>query len=169
MKTCLFISALIVFISFSTTAFSQSTASATASATIVTPVGIVKSSDMGFGNISLKPGTSGTIVLAPSGSRTGTNGITFSPSEGCVSAASFTVTGTSSYTYDIILPTLVTLTLAGGSETMTASSFSSNLAPTNALSTGIREVAIGATVAVTAKQQPGIYTSTGFDVTLSYN
>jgi len=50
------------FLLLNTNVMSQATASAPASATIVTPIGITKMVDMNFGNIAVK-GTAGTVVL----------------------------------------------------------------------------------------------------------
>ncbi len=147
----------------------QSTATATASATIVTPISISKTSDMSFGNISVQSGTGGIVILAPNGSRTRTAGVTLPAITGTVSAAGFTVSGEGNYTYDITLPSTVTLTHSGGVQTMAANSFTSNPSGTGQLSSGSQNVAVGATLTVAAGQLAGVYTSSTFDVTVNYN
>ena len=63
MKKLTILVALLVVVGFSTNAFAQESATATATATIVTPIGITKSADMNFGNVA-SSGAAGTVVLA---------------------------------------------------------------------------------------------------------
>ena len=159
----------ICMMAFITASYSQATATATASATIVTPISIAKTADLSFGNIAVQSSTGGTVVLAPAGSRTSTSGVTLPATAGTVTAASFTVSGTSSYTYAITLPTTATLTRASGTETMVASSFTSNPSGTGTLSSGTQSISVGATLTVAAAQVAGTYTSGNFSVTVNYN
>jgi Domain of unknown function (DUF4402) len=170
MKTRLLISTLVLaFISFSTTSYSQEIATATATATVITPISISKNADMSFGNIAVQSATGGTVVLTPAGTRTNTSGVTLPSTTGTVTAAAFTVTGSGSSTYAITLPSSVTLTHSGGVETMAASSFTSNPSATGALSSGTQDIAVGATLTVAAGQLAGVYTSGNFNVTVNYN
>ena len=146
----------------------QSTAQATATATIVTPISITKNVNMSFGNIAVTS-SGGTVILAPAGTRTTTGGVTLPSTTGTVTAADFTVTGNGSYTYAITLPTTVTLTRASGSETMNATSFTSTPSGTGALTAGTQNLKVGATLTVAAAQVAGVYTSGNFDVTVNYN
>lgn len=164
----LFASAILI-IGFGAASYAQSTATATATATVVNPISIAWVADMSFGNIAVQSGTGGTVVLAPDGTRTKTSGVTLPASAGTVSAAAFTVTGSGSSTYIITLPASVTLTRSGGSETMTASSFTSNPSGTGTLASGTQNIAVGATLTVVAAQAAGVYTSGNFDVTVNYN
>ena len=159
----------ILMTGFISASFAQSTATATATATIVTPISISKNTDMSFGNLAVQTATGGTVVLAPAGTRTSTNGVTLPATTGTVTAASFTVNGNGSYTYAITLPTTVTLTHSGGVQTMAATSFTSNPSGTGALSSGTQDIAIGATLTVAAAQLAGVYTSGNFNVTVNYN
>ena len=149
----------------------QATATATATATIVTPISISKTADMSFGNIAVSASTAGTVILAPAGTRTtgGAGGVTLPATTGTVAAAAFTVNGNGAYTYAITLPGSVTLTRASGSETMTASSFTSTPSGTGTLSGGTQNLTVGATLAVAAAQVAGVYTSGNFNVTVNYN
>ena len=164
-----FLLALILILGFGSASFGQATATATATATIVTPISISKNADMSFGNIAVQSGTGGTVVLDPAGTRTRTSGVTLPATTGTVSAASFTVNGTGSYTYAITLPTTVTLTHSGGVQTMSAGTFTSNPSGTGALSSGTQDIAVGATLTVAAGQLAGVYTSGNFNVTVNYN
>jgi hypothetical protein len=163
------IATAILMTGFVTASYSQATATATATATIITPISITKTADMSFGNLAVQAGTGGTVVLAPAGTRTSTSGVSLPATSGTVTAAAFTVDGTGSFTYAITLPSTATLTRASGSETMTASSFTSNPSGTGALTAGTQDIAIGATLTVAAAQVPGVYTSGNFNVTVNYN
>src|ERR1700761_2984395 len=105
--------------------FAQATATAAASATIITPITIVKNTDMNFGNVAVSATLAGTVVLAPAGTRStgGAGGVTLPSTSGTVSAAAFTVAGQASYTYAVTLPTSITIT--SGSNNMTLNSFTS--------------------------------------------
>ena len=155
----------------STSSFAQATATAAASATIITPVSITKTVDMNFGNVAVSASNAGTAILAPGGTRTtgGAGGVTLPSTTGTVAAASFTVSGQASYTYAITLPS--TATISSGSNTMTVNAFTSSPATTGALSTGgTQTLNVGATLNVTAGQAAGSYTnSTGVPVTVNYN
>jgi len=168
-KIKLFVSLLLIA-GTTTTAFAQSTASAIATANVITPISISKNTDMAFGNLAVQAATGGTVVLAPAGSRTRTSGVTLPATTGTVSAASFTVNGNGSYTYSITLPSsAVTLTHSGGVEVMTATAFTSSPSGTGTLSSGTQNIAVGATLNVAAAQLAGVYTSGNFDVTVNYN
>ena len=166
------IAAAAIAIAFSNTSFAQATATASASATIITPISIVKNVDMNFGNVAVAASLSGTVVLAPAGTRTtgGAGGVTLPSTTGTVAGADFTVSGQASYTYAITLPTTATLT-DGGSHTMTVNGFTSIPSSTVTLSTGgTQDLKVGATLNVAAAQAAGTYTNaTGVPVTVNYN
>lgn len=147
----------------------QETASATATATIVTPISITKDVDMNFGNVAVQSTTGGTVVLTPAGGRTRTAGVTLPTTTGTVTAASFTVNGTGAYTYTITLPSSAH-TISSGANTMTVTAFTST--PSGAggqLSGGTQQLKVGATLNVGAAQPSGVYVSdTPFDVTVNY-
>jgi len=159
-------------IAISNTSFAQATATASASANIITPITIVKTVDMNFGNVAVSATLSGTTVLAPAGTRTtgGSGGVTLPATTGTVSAASFTVSGQASYTYAITLPSTCTIT-DGASHNMTVNSFTSTPSATGTLSSGgTQTLNVGATLNVAAAQASGTYTNaTGVPVTVNYN
>jgi hypothetical protein len=170
MKTLrtLLVIAVAIF-AFSTISFGQETASASAKSTIVTPISIKKDVDMNFGNVAVQSSNGGTVVLAPDGGRTATDGVTLPATAGDVSAASFTVGGTGAYTYTITLPTSA-VTIKNGTNTMTITDFKSTPSGTGALSSGTQTLTVGATLNVGAAQAAGEYTTvTPFDVTVNYN
>ena len=150
-------------------------ATATGSATIITPISIVNAGDMNFGNIAVDA-TSGTVVLTSAGARTRTGGVTLPVSKGTVSAAKFTVKGQVSSTYSITLPTTALTLTSGTSNSMTVTGFTSDI--TGSLTSGAGTLAadgtqtinVGATLNVGASQAAGLYVSgTPFAVTVNYN
>jgi hypothetical protein len=158
-------------IGFASAANAQATASATASATIITPITITKTVDLDFGNVAVSA-TSGTVTMAPAGTRTPNGGVTLPAVAGTPAAAAFDVTGEASYTYAITLPS-APLTITSGSNTMTVDQFTSNPSATGTLSAGTpgtETINVGATLNVGASQAAGVYISlTPFDVTVNYN
>jgi len=167
MKKVLTIGFCLLGILFTSSAFAQATATANASATIVTPISITKNSDMNFGNIATD-GTVGTVILSPAGGRTFTGGVTLPAVTGTVTAASFTVNGSGSYTYAISLPS--TLTITSGADSMIVNDFTSTPSSTGTLSSGTQIINVGATLNLVASQAEGTYTSaTPFAVTVNYN
>lgn len=170
MKACIKIVPLVIVLFLITgTAFTQVTASATATATIFEPIAISKTVDMNFGNLAVNA-TPGTIVLAPESSRTTTGGVTFLSSNiGTVTAASFTVTGLADATYSITLPSTPTVISSGGND-MTVDTWTSTPSSNGTLTGGTQTLNVGATLNVPASAPAGIYTSaTPFNVTVNYN
>lgn len=147
----------------------QVTATATTTATLITPISINKDVDLNFGNIAVSPTLGGTVVLPLSGSRTLTGGVTLPIVTGTVTLASFTVHGEGNSTYSITLPSsAITLTAASGN--MTVDNFVSSPANTGALTNGSQILKVGATLNVGAAQAAGTYTnSSGLYVTVNYN
>ena len=159
----------IIVLGFAATSFAQVTATASTTATIITPIAIEKDVDLNFGNIAVSPTLGGTVVLPTSGSRTKTGGVTLPVVTGTVSAASFTVTGEGNSTYSITLPSSA-ITLTGPSGTMTVENFVSTPSNTGTLNSGTQEVKVGATLNVGAAQAAGTYTNeSGLFVTVNYN
>ena len=160
-----------IFIAGSTASFAQATATASASATIITPITIVKNVDMNFGNVAVSATIAGTAILAPAGTRTtgGAGGVTLPATTGTVAAASFTVSGQANYTYAITLPSTTNIT--SGGNTMVVNAFTSSPATTGTLSSlGSQTLNVGATLNVNAAQAPGTYTNaSGVPVTVNYN
>ena len=162
--------AAVALAGFTTHASAQEVASATATATIVTPISITKDVDMNFGNVAVRSTAGGTVVLSPAGLRTATGGVTLPAANGTVSAASFTVSGTGSYHYTITLP-VSAITISSGANTMTVTTFTSTPSGVGGvLTAGEQTLNVGATLNIGAAQPSGVYVSdTPFDVTVNYN
>jgi hypothetical protein len=158
----------IVMLSFAAGAFAQGvTASASATATIITPIAIAKNVDMNFGNVAVNA-SAGTVLMTPAGVRSVTGGCTLPTPVGTVTAASFTVTGLAAATYTITLPAAATTITAVTN--MTVDTWTSTPTPTGTLTGGTQTLTVGATLHVAGSQLAGVYTSaTPFDVTVNYN
>ena len=172
-NTYKFFLAAVAWLVFATTANAQATASASSTATIVTPISITKNVDMNFGNIAVQAGTGGTVALAASAAATrvtgGAGGVTLPVVTGTVTAAQFTVNGTANYLYHITLPADNTITLVNGGNLMHADLFNNSVAGTLD-NTGTQSFYVGATLTVAAAQASGVYTTaTPFNVTVNYN
>lgn len=155
------------FLLFANDTFAQVSATANASATIVTPISISKNNDMDFGNVATD-GTVGSVTLSPASGRIPAGGVTLPATAGTVAAASFAVGGSGSYTYAITLPSSVVIT--SGSNTMTVNNFTSSPSLIGTLSSGAETLLVGAKLNLTASQAAGSYTSaTPFTVTVNYN
>lgn len=165
-----FFALVTVMIVFSAGTFAQVTATATAAATIVTPIAISKTTDMNFGNIAVNASL-GTVALPAAAApvRTVTGGCTLPSTAGTVTAAAFTVTGQTGYTYAITLPASASLT--GPGPAMTADTFVSSptVAAGGVLTGGTQTLYVGATLHVAASQTAGAYISAAFNVTVNYN
>lgn len=169
-KHLLTMSIALMSIGITNTVMAQATESATATATIITPIGIEHVSDMNFGDIALNAGETGTVVISSTtGVRTESAEVTLPNTFGTTQAeAEFAVSGENSYTYSISLPTTLVLSGSNGG-VMTVSEFETDATATfSAL--GAETVKIGAKLTLIASQTAGVYTNAaGFDVTVNYN
>lgn len=158
-------------IAFTATTFAQVTATASATATILTPIAITKTFDMNFANLAVSPTVAGTVVLPATVApvRTVTAGVTLMPG-GTPSAATFTVTGLADATYSILLPASVTLTGPGAPMTVNAIVSTPTVAAGGVLTSGTQTLYVGATLNVAAAQAFGVYSTVAeFPVTVNYN
>jgi hypothetical protein len=164
-KSIKFSAVLIVLFCSVLSAYSQGVVSppANATATIIAPIAIAKTTDMAFGNIAVGAG-GGTIVLSTAGARSATGDASYQAAP-AATAAVFTVTGIAAATYAITLPASTTIT---GPGTMTVDSFTSNPNGTGTLTGGTSNLLVGATLHVSGAQAAGAYTGT-FTVTVAYN
>lgn len=155
-------------VAFSTSSFAQNTATnsdATASTNIVAPIAITNSASINFGNV-VASAAGGTVVLGTNGSVTPTGVTTLSGIT--PTAAEFTVTGDQNFTYSVTLPGNTDVTLAQqGATSMALTNFTSNA--TGSFTSGSETFKVGGTLHVGANQASGLYVSSGFDVTVTYN
>jgi len=168
-KVIRFFSAAIVMIAFTANVNAQS-ATALASATIVTPITLTWVSDMNFGNVGVNA-VGGTVDMTPAGGRTANGGCFLPAVTGTVTAGAFTVGGSAAATYSITLPAGA-LTISNGAINMTVDTWTSTPTPTGTIGGGgTQSLTIGGTLHVAGSQAPGLYTSAapGFTVTVNYN
>ena len=143
-------------------------ADVSASATLVRTLAITSTTGLSFGTLA-PSGTAGTVVIAPDGARSVTGGVTLL-SANVGSAGAVNLVGTASLAYTVTMPTSVTLTAAGGSQTMTLSSLTTNLtgAAGTLNSTGNGNFSIGGSLAVGANQAVASYAGI-VPVTVNWN
>ena len=169
----LFLIAIIV-LGFSGISFGQASATATASATIVTPISISNAGDMDFGTVAVQTATGGTVILTTAGGRStgGAGGVTLPAFNlGTITAAHFAVVGEKDYTYSITLPSS-DVTVISGANNMIVNAFTSTPTATAGKlnGTGTQTIDVGATLNVKPAQAAGTYiTTTPFTVTVNYN
>lgn len=142
------------------------TAGGEGSATLVSPLSVVKTADLDFG-VLIASGTAGTATInASTEARTVAGGVT--AGGGTPNAAHFTAAGQIGALALIALPASITLTRSGGTQTMTVTSISSNGATLRIFpGTATIDVAIGGTLNVAANQAQGSYAGT-FTVNVLY-
>ncbi len=176
MKTLKRVSLLAVLITaFSTASMAQS-ASANATAIIITPLTISNTIPLEFGNL-IAGAALGTAVVDPAGARSVTGGVSIPATGGTVSAASFTVNGAATFLYDITLPGAPILISDGSGNTMSVDTWSSNptvVAGGTLNGSGTQTLLVGGTLNVAATQATGSYSSANaggaqFTVTVNYN
>lgn len=146
------------------------TATGTATATVVIPIAIAASSpNLLFGSFSTA--TAGdTVTIAPDGTRSSAGALLVN-STNAPGAASFAVTGDTTLTYAITLPSTAQSIAIGagtGTSAMAVTAFTSTPSGTGALTAGLQTLLVGATVTTVAGQVAGAYTGT-FPVTVAYN
>jgi Domain of unknown function (DUF4402) len=163
----------LVTLGMSAYAAQGSTATASASATIVSPIAITKTSDLVFGKLAVGA-VGGNVAISTANvvsiSGAGTTVSQPAGSTGNPAAAVFGVTGEAGFTYAITLPTDGAVTISdGASHTMAVNGFVSNPGTSGTLSgAGTDTLKVGATLVVGNNQVAGTYTGT-FNVTVSYN
>ena len=136
----------------------QGTASATA--TILSPITVTKTADLAFGKI-IAGASSGTVTISPAGSLTCGAALTCS---GTTAAAAFNVSGSSSEVVTISPDASVTLTSGANSMTAALNASASTLT-LNA--SGAGSFTVGGVLTVGASQSAGSY-SGNFNVTVNY-
>ncbi|OIP84408.1 MAG: hypothetical protein AUK44_02460 [Porphyromonadaceae bacterium CG2_30_38_12] len=154
---------------FTGTLLHAQTENTSAFANLISPLTITETSSLHFGTMTVSA-AAGTCVLSTANVRTATGGVTLSSLSPTSTNAAYNTTGSAGLNYLISLPTNMTVTRNGGSETMTIDTFKSsktgNLGTIGAGSSD--NFTVGATLHVAANQLAGLYQGT-FNVTVAYN
>ncbi|MEJ7627142.1 MAG: DUF4402 domain-containing protein [Ferruginibacter sp.] len=151
----------------------QSTAYASTTAVLVTPISIAKITDMHFGTVAASA-TPGTVVLDYANARTTTGGATLPTGGVSPTTAVFTVTGESASGFSISIPA-APITLTGSvAGTMTVSNFFCDGGAATTLSSGTKDLKVKATLNVPANAVAGVYSNnlgnaSALFVTVNYN
>ena len=143
---------------------------------VLRTLSFIKIDDLEFGNLIAGP-TAGTITVSPFGARSTTGAVTVAG--GLFQQAQFGGRGAPNQNLAISMTTnTVTLTRAGGTQTMVADNFVIGSTPVQPLSTSVRrfvigsptgvfQFGVGARLNVGPNQTPGVYSGT-FRITLIY-
>ena len=144
----------------------QASATANATANVVEVITIDKNADLDFGTFASGI-IAGTVSMETDGTRYQTGGVVLLTTNAGL-PATFTVHGTNDGHYSVTLPDdeSVTLTLSGGTETMTIASFVHS-ADGILDATGQETFKVGGILNVAANQPAGIYEGT-FDVIVTH-
>jgi hypothetical protein len=135
----------------------QSSATASTTATLITPISISKTTDMDFGTVAASA-TAGTIVLDYANGTTATGGASI-PAGSTATTAEFAVTGDGSSGFSITIPTAA-ITLNGSvSGTLTVDNFVADLGASSTLSSGSATIKVKATLNVPANSVAGTYSN----------
>jgi Domain of unknown function (DUF4402) len=163
----------VVMMAFVTGSFAQSTAYASTTAVLVTPLAISKTTDMHFGTVA-SSATAGTVVLDYADGRTTTGGASLPAGSTLQKTAVFTVTGEGTSSFAITIPS-APITLTGSiAGTMTVGTFVCDGAASTSLVAGSKVLKVKATLNVPANTVAGTYTnalgnSSALFVTVNYN
>jgi Domain of unknown function (DUF4402) len=167
------VAAAILLAGFVTNVNAQTTAYASTTAVLVTPIAISKTTDMHFGTVA-SSGTAGTVIIDYADGRTATGGASLPAGSTLQKTAVFAVTGEGSSGFAITIPgSPITLTgsVAG---TMTVGTFVCDAGAATTLTTGAKTIKVKATLDVPANTVAGTYSnalgnSSALFVTVNYN
>ena len=167
MKTRI-ITLAVAILGFTSATFAQSNATnatATASATLLTPLSISKNVDLNFGNIA-SSNEAGTAVLTTASGISRTGGVAIL--DGVTpTAAQFTVVGASSETYSMQAPS--SIKLKSGSVELNLSLVYDKNATGNVLTGGSSTILVGGTLSIPANTVAGTYSNTtDLKITVNY-
>jgi len=159
------------FLLFGIGGVNAQSASADASAVLVTGIQITKQTDLHFGTMTV-PSNASAVVLSTANARSVSTGdITLLANAPTSSVATFAISGNGSQAYSVTLPNSVNITeSAGGSNTMEITNFTEVSASGNhTLSVlGADVVTVGGTLVTGTDEISGTYAGT-FNVTVAYN
>lgn len=144
----------------------EKTATANASATIITPITIEKITDLSFGNI-IASSAGGTVTIGTENDEPTYSGVAAPSIQGTRTRSAFTVEGMSGVNFEITLPEDDAIELTGptDADAMSLTGWTHN--SDQVLTDGTNTFQVGATLNVNADQANGAY-SASFPVTVNY-
>lgn len=167
MKAKVTIGIVVILIGYAVPAFAQMTAYANIYAQVVAPVGIGKTTDLTFSEISPSQKSS-NVVLSADNTLT-TSGLELTQS-GKGTLASFSVTNSNQTTFDVTLPKGTYTISDGGNTRLMVNDFTYTPSTTNSLQNSASVIKIGATLHIPENQAVGNYSAQdSFPVILNYN
>ena len=154
---------------YSTTLTAATLSTAGAQAIVLAPLTLAETVALNFATVAGVTGSVSTVVIAPGGAVSTTNGAL---STGSPVPATFTVTGDATATFTVALPASTTLTGGSGAD-ITVDTFTDSYGGTNATpsTTGVAgdgTFAVGATLNLADGQGSGTYTGT-YSISINYN
>ena len=155
-----------------TPALAQNSATATAagSATIIQPIAVTKTADLGFGKI-VKPttGTSTIAVTSTGNSRSITGGNAVAADALGVTSAAFNVTGEGAQVFNISVPTTFAMTSGTNTLVVTTTQSATSATLSGSIGTaGSQSFGVGGSFPLATSAVSGAYTG-NFVVTVAYN
>lgn len=156
-------------VGFTTNANAQSSATASLTATLITPISIANAGDMNFGSLAASA-TAGTAELGSlTGVITPTGGVTVVAGGDPASAAHFTVTGEGTNAFSLSFPAELDLTNTVGTNALSLT-ITSDVGTIVNLVAGTKTINFGGILAVPENTVAGTYENeSGFEVTVQYN
>ena len=133
-----------------------------ATANVILPIGITKTADLNFGDVSHNNAI-GTVTVDTAGART--TGGAATTAGGTVTAAAFNVSGSGTKAYNITLPASSLISF-GGTD-ITIDTYDDSAGGSSALVGGADSFTVGATLNFVGTEGAGTYTGT-FNVQVDY-
>lgn len=158
----------IAILGFTTASFAQSNATATSSATLLTPLTIENKANLDFGTLA-SSNTNGTAILSTDGGVTKTGGVGVIVTSGVTpKAAQFLVTGALNSKYHMVAPSSIELTGPAGNLTLTLN-YDKSTTELNDLTSGTSTIKVGGILDIPANTVAGTYTNaSGLKITVNY-
>ena len=167
------IAVAVLLAGFSVSVNAQTTAYASTTAVLVTPLSITKTTDMHFGTVA-SSGTVGTVLLDYANGRTRTGGATLPAGSITQTTAEFQVVGEGASSFAITIPS-APITLTGSvNGSVTVSDFVCDAGASTLLVSGTKTLKVKATLNVPANTVAGTYSNnlanaSALFVTVNYN
>jgi len=147
----------------------ESTATASSTATVITPISLTNDTGIDFGTIAITADAdaAGTVVIASDGNYSTTGEVSVTANS-TPAPATFTVSGEDTYAYTTVLPTTDITLSDEAAATMILNNISSNAS--GKIGGTAETFNVGGTLNVTAGQAAGTYTNTAdLAVTVYYD